>query len=274
MTGGQYYFAPNASILKSIFRGIASNITKFKADGPTLNLIVPHNYISGLALATSTYIDNSSNSTNGSATTFIEPKFPATGNAEPNITTQGNKSILSWKLPSMAPGDKWGIRYQARIQGAGYVPLLFDTSNITYNDFQGSFIFVNISSTPGVNLGGLGAAANYLMLAGFELNANPSVIHIGESSTVTMKAKYECLGDGFIECPAIAYVTLYSNIGYFNGTPNEQVYNIILSGSDSVNFTSNIAGTAHIKGEGSNGNNSLWDEKFIVVKPRGLITVS
>ena len=85
ITGGNYSFAPNASYLKSIFRGIAADITNFKAEGPTLNVHIPYNYISGLSLATSTYITDSSNSTNGSDTSFIIPTYPNRGNAEPDI---------------------------------------------------------------------------------------------------------------------------------------------------------------------------------------------
>ncbi|MEA3294624.1 MAG: VWA domain-containing protein [Euryarchaeota archaeon] len=51
-TGGEYYFAPNFGMLKEIFRGIAANITNFTADGPKLNLVMPHNYLSGTSIAT------------------------------------------------------------------------------------------------------------------------------------------------------------------------------------------------------------------------------
>lgn len=267
ITGGKYYFAPDSSILKSIFRGIASNITNFTAEGPTLNLHVPYNYISGLSLATATYIDNSSNSTNSSATSFIIPTYPQKGNAEPNITTQGNISILSWKLPNLDPGEKWGIWYQQKVQGAGYVPLMLNTSNITYNDLFGSFIHVNINSAPGVNLGGGGAGVAYIALGNMQLIANPPVVFTNEPSIITVTAKY---ADGN---PAIANATLYSDLGYFNDFQNP-LNDLMISGSNFSNFTSNIAGQARIYVIGRNGNNSLESNVIVNVRPRGKITVS
>jgi len=266
-TGGKYYFAPNASVLKSIFRGIASNITNFTADGPTLNLQIPYNYISGLSLATSTYISNSSNSTNGSSTDFIIPTYPQKGNAEPNITIQGNISILSWKLPNLDPGDQWGIWYQQRVQGAGYVPLMLETSNITYNDLFGSFIHVNISSAPGVDLGGGGASVAYIALGNMQLSANPPVVFTHEPSVITVTANYV---DGN---PAIANVTLYSDLGYFNDLQNP-LNNLMVTGSNFLNFTSNTAGQARINVIGRNGNNSVEGNVIVFVRPKGKITVS
>jgi hypothetical protein len=259
ITGGNYSFAPNASVLKSIFRGIASNITNFKAEGPTLNVHIPYNYISGLSLATSTYIDNSSNSTNGSYTSFIIPTFPETGNAEPNITTQGNISILSWKLPNLDPGDKWGIWYQQKVQGAGYVPLMLDTSNITYNDLFGTFINITINSPPGVSIGGGGLDVSYIALGDMQLSANPQVVFTGENSIITVTA--------------IASVTLYSDLGYFNDLQNP-LNNLTVSGSNFTNFRSNTAGQARINVIGRNGNNSVEGNLIVVIRPRGKITVS
>lgn len=267
ITGGEYKFAPNASVLRSIFRGIASNITNFTAEGPTLNVHIPYNYISGLSLATSTYIDNSSNSTNGSETSFIKPIYPERGNAEPDITTQGNITILSWKLPTLDPGDKWGIWYQQQVQGAGYVPLMLDTSNITYNDLFGTFINVNINSPPGVSIGGGGLDVSYIALGNMQLIANPPVVFTNENTTITVTAKYE---DGN---PAIASVTLYSDLGYFNDIQNP-LNNLTVSGSNFTNFRSNTAGQARINAIGRNGNNSVEGNLIIFVRPRGKITVS
>lgn len=267
ITGGEYKFAPNASVLKSIFRGIAANITNFTAEGPTLNVHIPYNYISGLSLATSTYITDSSNSTNGSETSFIKPTYPERGNAEPDITTQGNITILSWKLPTLDPGDQWGIWYQQQVQGAGYVPLMLDTSNITYNDLFGTFINVNINSPPGVSIGGGGLDVTYIALGNMQLFANPPVVFTNENSTITVTAKYE---DGN---PAIASVTLYSDLGYFNDIQNP-LNNLTVSGSNFTNFRSNTAGQARINAIGRNGNNSVEGNLIVFVRPRGKITVS
>ena len=267
ITGGKYYFAPNASVLKDIFRGIASNITNFTAEGPTLNLHIPYNYISGTSIATSTYVVNSSNSTNGSEASFIIPTYPQTGNAEPNITTIGNISILSWKLPTLDPGDKWGIWYQQKVQGAGYVPLMLDSSNITYNDLFGSFINVNIVSAPGVNLGGGGAGVSYIALGNMQISANPPVVFANDLSKITITMKYD---DGN---PAIANVTLSSNLGYFNNVQNP-LNGITISGSDIVNFRSNTAGEAWIHAIGRNGNNNVTGNVIVFVRPNGQITIS
>jgi Mg-chelatase subunit ChlD len=267
ITGGKYYFAPDASVLKSIFHGIAANITNFTAEGPTLNLHVPYNYISGLALATANYVSNSSNATTGNRTDIINPAYPSKGNAEPNISIAGNTSLLSWKLPSLNPGEKWGIWYQLTVQGAGYVPLILSTSNITYNDVNGSFITVNIVGSGGPSLGGRGATVNYIALGSVQLNANPQVVLIGEPSRITLTATYD---DGN---PAIANAIIYSNLGYFNNLQNP-LDNLIVSGSDYVNFTSASAGQARINVIASNGNNSVLGNVMVVVRPKGMITIT
>lgn len=267
ITGGKYYFAPDADTLKSIFRGIAANLTNFTAEGPTLNLHLPHNYINGLSLATATYVTNSSNSTTGDATYFTAPESPQKGNAEPNITYDGNISILTWKLPNLMPGDKWGVWYQLIVQGAGYVPLILPSSNITYTDMNGTFINVNITNPGGVNTGGTGADVNYIALGGVQLSANPPVVLIGEPSRITLTATYD---DGN---PAIANATLYSNLGYFNISQNP-LDNLAVSGSNFVNFTSATAGQARINAIASNGNNSVLGSVMVVVRPKGRITVT
>jgi Mg-chelatase subunit ChlD len=267
ITDGKYYFAPDADTLKSIFRGIAANLTNFTAEGPTLNLHLPHNYITNLSLATATYITNSSNSTTGNATSFIAPVFPQKGNAEPNITCVGNISILAWELPSLMPGEKWGVWYQLIVQGAGYVPLILPSSNITYTDMNGTFINVNIVYEGGVSVGGSGADVNYIALGNMQLNANPSVVFIGDPSRIMVKATYD---EG---SPAIADATLYSNLGYFNNLENP-LDNLTVSGSNFVNFTSATAGQARINAICSNGNNSVNGSVMVVVRPRGRITVT
>jgi Mg-chelatase subunit ChlD len=157
ITGGEYYFAPNSSVLKDIFTGIASQITNFSAGGPVLDIHVPHNYITSSSAAKATYISGSSNSTTGNATLFMAPTAPATGNAEPTITTSGNSSSLEWQLPNMGPGDKWGVWYQMRVDGAGYVPIIMPTSTVTYTDLGGENITVYIPSGGSASVGGGGA---------------------------------------------------------------------------------------------------------------------
>ena len=136
---------------------------------------------------------------------------------------QGNITILSWKLPNLNPGDKWGIWYQQKVQGAGYVPLMLDTSNITFNDLFGTFINITINSPPGVSIGGGGLDVSYLALGDMQLIANPPVVFTNENSTITVTAKYE---DGN---PAIASTTLFSDLGYFNDLQNP-LNNLTVSG--------------------------------------------
>lgn len=267
ITGGQYYFAPNTSVLQNIFRGIASNITNFSVHGPTLNLQIPHNYVTGLSLATATYISNSSNTSTNIGTNFTAPTYPAKGNAEPNVTTEGNVSTLSWTLPSLNPGEKWGVWYQLAVQGAGYVPLILPTSNISYTDLNGTFITVNIIWSGGANLGGGGAGVNYIALGNVQLSANPPVVFTGEPSNIIVTATYV---DGN---PAIANVTLFTDLGYFNNLQNP-LDGMTVSGSGFANFVSTTAGQALIKVIGSNGNNSVMGSVVIVVKPKGKIIVS
>lgn len=268
-TGGQYYFAPNTTVLKSIFKGIASGLTKFEATSPTLNLLIPNNYISGNSVAKATYIANSSNITTNNGGIFVPPTYPGNYTNEPNKTSIGNVTLLSWPLPNLTVGDKWGLWYQVRVEGAGYVPLILSGSNITYLSMENNSnvqIIINIVNSGGSDVGGSGAGVSYVALGNLLLSANPSVISINEPSTIIVSAKYV---DGN---PAIANVTLYSDLGYFNGSLNP--YNMIASGSGFVNFTSPIAGQANINAIGSNGNNSVLGSEVVIVKSEGGIIVS
>ena len=267
LTGGEYYFAPDASTLKDIFRGIAANITNFTADGPELNIIIPHNYITDLSLATATYVTNSSNATTGNDTGFIAPTYPNKGNAEPNITTKGNETTLLWNLPNLNPGEKWGVWSQLVIQGAGYVPLILPNSNITYTDMNGTNITVNISYGGGSDVGGSGADVDYIALGYINISADTPVVLIGESSSLTISATYV---DGN---HAIANVVLDSDLGYFNDS-GQNPFNITISGSDTVNFASATAGQAYININASNSNNSVYNNTMIIIRPKGLITIS
>ncbi|VVB86302.1 von Willebrand factor type A domain protein [uncultured archaeon] len=267
-TGGQYYFAPNTTVLKSIFRGIASNLTNFTVSNTMLNLLLPRNYISGLSLATSTYIANSSNFTSNKSYNFNVPTYPGKGNAEPAIFSTGNISRLSWNLPNLTVGDKWGVWYQLQVNGAGYVPLVLPGSNITFFDMEANqTIIITITNSAGSDVGGNAAGVNYIALGNMQLNANPPAVFTGEPSSIMVTATYT---DGN---PAIANVTLDTDLGYFNNLENP-LNNMTISGSGFVNFTSTTAGTARIDATGSNGNNSVPGNLVIVVKPKGKIIVS
>ncbi|VVB92804.1 von Willebrand factor type A domain protein [uncultured archaeon] len=264
-TGGQYYFAPNTTVLKSIFRGIASNLTNLTASNMTLNLRLPNNYTSDHSLATSTYQTNSSNSTQNKSENFIIPTYPEKGNAEPVNFSIGNITLLSWNLPNLTVNDKWGVWYQLKVEGAGYVPLVLPGSNITFFDMESNqSIIINITSNAGLNPSDPdNPPMSPTPLDNIQLSANPPVVFTGEPSRVMVSAKDK---DGNW---VIANVTLDTNLGYFINNLQNPV-----NGRGFVNFTSNTAGQTLINAVGSNGSNSVWGNVVIVVKPKGKIIVS
>ncbi|AFV23745.1 hypothetical protein Mpsy_1538 [Methanolobus psychrophilus R15] len=275
ITGGEYYFAPNSSVLKEIFKGIAMQITNFSAGGPELNLHVPYNYVSPMAVAKVTYISGSSNATTGNLTQFDIPVPPGRNNAEPAITTSGTMSIFEWKLPTLGPGDKWGIWYQMKVEGAGYVPLILPSSTITYTDLSGENITIYIPSAGGMPVGGGGGLSPLSYSLG-ELSVVPdhSVLLIGESTNITLTVN-DITGNA-----SFAYVVLHTSLGSFtnyNTSDGVTLINATVIGSDTVNFTSQIAGNAYISAYAYNTNNvsdMLNESELILVRPKGMITIS
>ncbi len=265
ITGGNYYFAPNSSELEDIFVGIASELTNFTAGGPTVSMHVPKNYITNLSVATAAYQVNSSNCTTGNLTTFTSPLAPSRGNAEPNITTVGNRNELQWNLPSMGPGDKWGIWYQLKVQGAGCVPLILPTSTVNYTDVNGTNINIKISYGGLTSIGGSGADVDYVSLGDITLSQVSPNILIGDNGTVRVNVSYS---DGN---PAIAHALIYTNMGAFNGYENP--LNLTVSGADTFYLRSLTAGNAHLRAIANNGNNTVTDDKVVVIRPKGMIMV-
>ncbi|WP_407355250.1 VWA domain-containing protein [Methanolobus sp. WCC5] len=265
ITGGQYYFAPNSSALEDIFKGIAMQITNFSAGGPELNLHVPYNYVSPLSVAKVTYVTGSSNATTGNLSVFNIPGSPGIGNAEPVISTSGTKSILEWKLPTLGPGDKWGIWYQMKVDGAGYVPIIMPTSTVTYTDLSGENITVNVGGGGAASVGGFGGGLSSFPLAYLDIVPDSNVINISETTTLTLTVT-DINGD-----PAFVILLLNSSIGSFNET---HIYNVTES---SVNFTSAIAGKAYITATALHQNNitdRLVASDVLYVRPKGRITIS
>lgn len=275
ITGGEYYFAPNSSVLKEIFKGIAMQITDFAAGGPELNLHVPYNYVSPMAVAKVTYVTGSSNATTGNLTLFDVPVPPGRNNSEPVITRTGTMSIFEWNLPTMGPGDKWGIWYQMKVEGAGYVPLILPTSTVTYTDLSGENITIYIPSAGGLPVGGGGGLSPLSYSLG-ELLVVPdrSVLRIGESTDITLTVN-DITGNA-----SFAYVVLYTSLGSFtnyNISDGVTPINATVIGSDTVNFTSQIAGNAYITAYAYNTNNvsdMLNESELILVRPKGMITIS
>ncbi|MDK2831139.1 MAG: hypothetical protein PWQ75_891 [Methanolobus sp.] len=265
ITGGEYYFAPNSSVLKEIFQGIAMQITNFSAGGPVLDLRVPYNYVTPLAVAKATYQSGSSNSTTGNLTHFDIPTAPATGNAEPTITTSGSISTLEWQLPNMGPGDKWGIWYQMKINGAGYVPIILPTSTVTYTDISGEIVEIKIGNVGGSSVGGTGGGMSSLPLGSVNIECNDS-IDIDTSTPVKLTFK-DSNGNA-----SLVSVYLFNNIGYFDENPIYDVQDFT-----TVNFTSAIAGKVYITAYVRNSNNAsdvFVANDIIYVKPKGTIRIS
>jgi Mg-chelatase subunit ChlD len=269
ITGGEYYFAPNSSVLKEIFQGIAMQITNFSAGGPVLDLRVPYNYVTPLAVAKATYKSGSSNSTTGNLTYFDTPTAPATGNAEPTITISGTTSTMEWQLPNMGPGDKWGIWYQMRVDGAGYVPIIMPTSTVTYTDLSGENITVVVGGGGAASVGGGAASVSSYSLGNLEMVPDDSIMKIDNSTTLTLTLE-DTLGNS-----SYAFVYLYSNIGYFGS--NENPINVTVVGSDTVEFSSAIAGRAYITAYAYNINNMsdvLVARDVLSIRPKGTISIS
>ncbi|WP_321430058.1 VWA domain-containing protein [uncultured Methanolobus sp.] len=278
ITGGEYYFAPNSSVLKEIFQGIAMQITNFSAGGPVLDINVPYNYITPLTVAKATYQSGSSNSTTGNETFFIAPTAPPTGNAEPTITTSNSTSTLEWQLPNMGAGDKWGIWYQMKVNGAGYVPIIMPTSTITYTDLSGQIIEIQVSGGGSTSLSGSIAEIFDSEMQTLILDIDKNTIEIDNSTNIYLDV-INVNGSS-----SYANVYLYSNIGYFtdnyNSGNNGNPINVTVIGeSDYVDFTSSIAGKVYITAYAYNQGNSndtavLVNSTTLYVKPKGKISIS
>ncbi|MCL7411403.1 MAG: VWA domain-containing protein [Methanosarcinaceae archaeon] len=268
ITGGKYYFAPNSSVLKNIFVGIAAEITNFTAFGPTLTIHIPHNYDTGYSSATVDYVTNSTNSTTGNITFFTVPTDPGIANAEPNVTIIGDRKHMFWQLPSMGLGDKWGVWYQLKmIQGAGYVPLILPTSSASYTDVNGSIVDIPITFEGDTEFGGGGIPTASVPL-GKVLLSTISPIILVDDETSTIRITLTDL-DGN---PASADILVCTTLGSINGNPN--CINLFINGSDTFNFMSTTAGNAYLSVFAANNGNPLADTMLVVVRPKGHITIS
>ncbi|MBP2031022.1 Mg-chelatase subunit ChlD [Methanohalophilus levihalophilus] len=269
ITGGEYYFAPNSTVLETIFTGIAGKLTNFTADGPQLSIHVPNNYITGLSVAKATYQANSSNATTWNASvnqSSYLPTYPPTGNAEPTINGSGNKTMLDWDLPTMGAGDKWGVWYQLKVKGAGSTPLILPTSVLSYTDINGTTINVTVSHSGGISTSGFGASVDYVSLGGVTIKPASDVTVIDNETTILVSVEYV---DGN---PAIADAYIYTDLGVLNGDP--VFTNMTISGSEVVTFSSTNSGWAHLRAYANNGNNTVIDNSSIFVRPLGQITIS
>ncbi|SFM67324.1 VWA domain-containing protein [Methanolobus profundi] len=269
MTGGTYYFAPNSSVLKAIFTGIAADITNFSASGTAMNIDIPYNYITPLSVAKTTYVSGSSNSTIGNESFFETPKGPSTGNAEPDPTSLSDRTRLKWYLPNMESGDKWGVWYQLKVDGIGYIPVIMSTSSVTYTDISSEIIDVNIPSSGGTSVGGGFANVSSYILGSLDVEPERPLILVDDTTVIDLTVR-DITGNH-----SAAYVYLYSDVGYFGNCENP--INVTVVGSDSVDFSSAVASNAHITAYAYNVNNAsdiISATEIIIVRPKGMITIS
>ncbi|WP_321419991.1 VWA domain-containing protein [uncultured Methanomethylovorans sp.] len=270
ITGGEYYFAPNSSVLKNIFKGIAEQITNLSAEGPVMNIQIPHNYDLNGIKATVTFINGSTNNTNGNLSYFIIPTSPGIGNEEPTITTLSDRSILTWQLPNLNSGEKWGMWYQMNVQGQNSVPIILSGSNITYmNEYLNSKnVTVDLPTVRG-DVYADSTLSIISHLGSLTMSADKSILLINEPTELTLEVKDDT------GKPANAIVTLYSDLGYFNDHKNP--ITIPVNGSNSVTFTTTTAGNAYIIADAYNAND-ITDkedsEETLVVRPKGKISIS
>lgn len=270
ITGGEYYFAPNSSVLKDIFRGIAEQITNFSAQGPSLNIQIPRNYVAPTAIGKASYIPGSSNCTTGNMSSFVVPGSPGKGNAEPSIIALNDRYVLSWQLPNLNPGEKWGIWYQMNVAGSGYLPIIMPQSNISYVDLDGSNVTVYLPSSGGSSVKGTAGEIWSYSLGSLTMTTDKPVTLINEPSKLTLSVKDTTGNYSF------AYVTLYSNLGYFDHKQNP--INITVIGSETLNFSSATAGNAYIKAyahkiNSTDLNDTKECEEVLVVRPKGMISI-
>jgi Mg-chelatase subunit ChlD len=268
LTGGEYYFAPNSSVLENIFKGIAEQITDYSAEGPVLNIHIPRNYVTSYTVAKATYISGSSNGTVGNRTSFVVPTYPKMGNAEPVITTLSDRSVLTWQLPNLSPGEKWGVWYQMVVQGAGYVPIIMPQSNITYMDLNGTNVTVYLPASGSASVGGSAAGIGSYSLGSLKMTTDKPVTSIDEPCELTLWVNDTTGNYSF------AYVVLYTNLGYFNNGQNH--INMTVVGSEKLDFSSVTAGNAYIRAYAYNVNNvndTIECNGILVIRPKGTISI-
>ena len=146
ITGGEYFFAPNATILKNIFVGIAGELGNFTAPEPRIDIRIGNNATVEGAFANVTYINDSAIVTYFNCTTAdcsegqYEDEYPS----NPNVTYAGNRTILSWDIGNrpdriITVGRYWNVTYQLLIDNnsAGYVPVIVHPSCVTYEGAGG-----------------------------------------------------------------------------------------------------------------------------------------
>ena len=145
ITGGEYYFAPNATVLKSIFVGIAGELGDYTAPEPEINIYIGSNTTIDESFVNITYVSDSANVTYYNRTTErYEYEHPS----NPDMTSIENRTILSWDVGNrpepymITVGKYWQVSYQLTIdnESANSIPVIIAPSSITYDDSNGTRI--------------------------------------------------------------------------------------------------------------------------------------
>nr|QNO48031.1 hypothetical protein CAKHPDBP_00002 [Methanosarcinales archaeon ANME-2c ERB4] len=139
ITGGEYYFAPNATVLKNIFVGIAGELGNYTAPEPKINIHIGNNATIDGSYTNVTYIKDSANVTYFNRTTEV---YETEYHLNPNVAYAGNRTILSWDVGNrpepyeITVGKYWMVTYQLRIDNnsAGMTPVIISPSSISYID--------------------------------------------------------------------------------------------------------------------------------------------
>ncbi|HIE32038.1 MAG TPA: VWA domain-containing protein, partial [Methanosarcinales archaeon] len=145
ITGGEYYFAPNATVLRSIFVGIAGELGNYTAPEPEINIYIGSNTTIEGSFVNITYVNNSAN------VTYYDRTTEAYGHehpSNPNMTFIEDRTILSWDVGNrpvpyqITVGEYWRVAYQLTIdnESANSVPVIISPSSITYDDSNGTRI--------------------------------------------------------------------------------------------------------------------------------------
>jgi len=149
ITGGKYHFAPNATVLKSIFVGIAGELGNFTAPEPEMDVYIGNNATIEGRYTNVTYINNSANATYFYCTCAdcSEGHYAYEDPSNPNVTSTGNRTILTWDIGNrpdyvITVGKYWKVTYDLLIDGGcnGTTPVIVSPSGITYDDGSGTTI--------------------------------------------------------------------------------------------------------------------------------------
>ena len=265
ITGGEYYFAPNATVLKNIFVGIAGELGNFTAPEPRIDIRIGNNATVEGTFANVTYINNSAIVTyfNCTLTDCSEGQYEYEY-LNPNATYIGNRTILSWDIGNrpdrtITVGRYWNVTYQLQIddESVGYVPIILYPSCVTYEGSGGEGNCSN-NLIPNVNVDVAGNGtppspnpAKYIALANKSVSGGPPFRLSPQTDTVQeyayrLTASLEDVDESPVEFGTVVEFkatsgtlynyTCHNTSGLLNGTTG-------LGGAAIVWLSSDVPGT-------------------------------